>query len=212
MKLYCARTATLLILFASAPLAYADGPYQDLVRRLPDSTNVLITADVQGLRQALGVAPGTTLTAIDLCSLPIAAKQFVLGAHVDLSDRQHIWSIAMAQLVKRMPIQDIAKVEGEAVSQVARYKVVASRRNAYFIDLGQDLLAAGSPANRQQLKRWLSYQKNNQLAALLIHAPSGNGHDPLRGSAFGLALVQDRGLGEEGARRLTVLLLAPTGS
>src|SRR5436853_643883 len=28
------------------------------------------------------------------------------------------------------------------------------------------LLAAGSPANRQMLKRWLAYQKNNQLAAL----------------------------------------------
>jgi hypothetical protein len=166
MKLFCGRSLVLSLFFAAAPLAYADGPYQDLVRRLPDSTNVLVTADVQGLRQTLGVAPGTTLSAIDLCSLPIAAKQFLLGANVDLSQRRHLWSVAMAQLANPMPIQDIAKAEGETVGQVAGYSVVASRRNCYFIDLGQDLLAVGSPANRQQLKRWLNYQKNNQLTAL----------------------------------------------
>jgi hypothetical protein len=65
-----------------------------------------------------------------------------------------------------MTIPDIAKTEGESVGQVAGYNTVASQRNAYFIDLGQDLLAASSPANRQQLKRWLNYQKTNQLAAL----------------------------------------------
>jgi hypothetical protein len=178
MRLVLGRTAALFCALVFVPPIAAQSPYQDLLRRLPVSTNVLVTVDVQGLRQALGVAPGTALTATDLSTLPIAAKQFVLGAQVDLSQRKHLWSIALAQLAQPMTIQNIAKAEGEAVGQVAGYNVVASKRNAYFIDLGDSLLGIGSPANRQQLKRWLNYQKNNQLAALspyLLQAANSSG-------------------------------------
>jgi hypothetical protein len=43
---------------------------------------------------------------------------------------------------------------------------VPSPRNAYFIDLDKGLLAVGTPADRQQLKRWLTFQKSNRVAAL----------------------------------------------
>jgi hypothetical protein len=167
MKQVCGSIAALVVFFSLAPVCKADdGPYQDLLRRLPDSTNVLVVADVPGLRKALGVAPGTALMTTDISSMPIAASKFVMGAQVNMSERRHVWSIAMAQLANKMSIQDIAKTEGEAVDQVAGYTVVPTMRNGYFIELGPDLLGAGSPADRQRLKRWLSYQKNNQLSAL----------------------------------------------
>jgi hypothetical protein len=167
MKPLWSSSATLVVLFGLASLSKADnGPYQDLLKRLPDSTNIVAVADVTALRQALGVAPGTALMASDISSLPVACSKFVLGAHVDLSDRKHVWSIAMAQHAGKMSIQDIAKAENEKVDQVAGYNVVPCIRNGYFIELGPELLGAGSPANRQMLKRWLTYQKNNQLAAL----------------------------------------------
>src|SRR5580693_1471506 len=37
--------------------------------------------------------------------------------------------------------------------------------------------------------------------AVLIQPPGGDGHDPLRGAALRLALVQDRALGVEGVAR-----------
>jgi hypothetical protein len=167
MKLPFRRAMALVVLVGLAQGARAaDGPYQDLLRRLPDSTNVIVVADVTALRQALGVAPGTALMASDMCTLPIACSKFVLGAHVDMSERRHVWSIAMAQHGGKLPIGDIAKAESEQVDQVAGYNVVPCMRNGYFIELAPDVLGAGSPANRQQLKRWLTYQKNNQLAAL----------------------------------------------
>ena len=167
MKPLWGSIAALVVLFSLAPVSHADnGPYQDLLRRLPDSTNAIVVADVVKLREALGLKPGTPLISSDAGSLPIGASKFVLGAHLDLSDRRHVWSIAMAQHPGKMSIQDIAKTENEKVDEVAGYKVVPSIRNAYFIELGPDLLGVGSPGNRQMLKRWLTYQKNNQLPAL----------------------------------------------
>jgi hypothetical protein len=164
MKLSVSPILALLAVFCITQTSQAaDSPYKDLLRRLPDSTNALVVANVPALRQALGVAPGTTLMASDF---PIAANQFVMGAQLDLGERRHLWSIAMCQLARKMPMQDVAKAENEPVDDVAGYSVVASQRNGYFVELGPELFGAGSPANRQQLKRWLSYQKTNQLAAL----------------------------------------------
>ncbi|HMC90765.1 MAG TPA: hypothetical protein VKI17_14505, partial [Gemmataceae bacterium] len=160
-------SAAFVVLFGLTSLGKAeDSAYQDLLRRLPDSTNVVVAADAPGLRQALGVKPGTAVLSSDLNGLPIGCGKFVLGAQVDMSQHKHVWSIAMAQHAGKISIQDIAKTENEQVDEVSGYKVVPCMRNGYFVELASDLLAAGSPANRQMLKRWLTYQKNNQTAAL----------------------------------------------
>src|SRR5713226_671514 len=105
MKLLCGRSAALLVLLGLAQACKADeSPYQDLLRRLPDSTNAVVVADVQGLRKSLGVPPGTTLLAADISSIPVMAKTFVFGAHVDLGERRHLWSIALAQLASKVAI------------------------------------------------------------------------------------------------------------
>ncbi len=156
-----------LLMSGVAPACRADdGPYADFLRRLPDSTNVLVVVDVPALRNALGVAPGTSLMAADVSSLPVMASKFVMGAQIDLSERQHLWSIAMAQLNGKTTIQDVAKAEGEPVDQFAGYSIVPTPRNGYFVEVGKDILGVRTPADRQQLKRWLNYQKNNPLTAL----------------------------------------------
>ena len=64
MKPSWSSSATPVVLFTLASMAKADGgPYQDLLKRLPDSTNIVVVADITALRQALGVAPGTALMA-----------------------------------------------------------------------------------------------------------------------------------------------------
>jgi hypothetical protein len=167
MRLVFSGSLALLIVVSLAQAGQAqDNPYQDLLRRLPDSTNALVVADVEGLRKALGVPPGTSLMAGDVSSLPVMAKRFVFGAHVDLGDRHHLWSIAMAKLTGPLSIADLAKMENAQVEEVAGTAVMESPRNAFFVDLGPELLAVGTPANRQQLKHWLTRQKNNPLPAL----------------------------------------------
>jgi hypothetical protein len=156
----------LLLLIGFAQAGYSGGEYKDLLRRLPDTTNVVMTANMPALRQAFGLPPGTAVAAPEAHCAPITSDQLVLGAKVDLSEQRHVWTIALAHLARKMTIQDIAKAEGEEVEEVAGYSVVPSPRNVFFIDLGQDLIAAGSPADRQRLKRWLTYQKTNQVVAL----------------------------------------------
>jgi len=176
MKLPRAQMVALLALCCLTQASLADeGTFQDLLRRLPNNTNVLAVADVTGLRKALGVAPGTRLASADLPSMPATAKRVVIGANIDLSQRRHLWSVAVCQLERRISMQDIAKTEKEPVDQLADHDVVPSARDAYFIELGPDLIACRTPANRQEVKRWLSYQKRNPLPAIpdyLLQAPN----------------------------------------
>jgi len=164
----CYTLATVfLALLGLMPTCRADGgPYQDLLRRLPDSSNILVVMDVPALRSALGVAPGTSLMAADVSSLPVMASKFVMGAKVDMSQRTHVWSVALAELKGSMSIQDVAKAENEQVDQFAGYSVVPTPRGGYFVEVAKNVLGVRSPGDRQELKRWLNYQKNNPLVAL----------------------------------------------
>jgi hypothetical protein len=136
------------------------------LKRLPDSTNAVVVADVAALRSALGVAPGTASDTANVTGLPTTADKIVLGAQIDVSQRRHLWSIALAQLGKSIHIDDIAHMENEPVEEFAGHKIVLTPRNAYFIDLGNNLLAAYTPTSRQMLKAWLTSQKGKQLVTL----------------------------------------------
>jgi hypothetical protein len=158
--------ALLLLPDLAPPSRAAEGDYRALLRRLPDSTTAVILVDVKALRQALGVAPGTELRTPGLSGVPAMADKFVLGSHIDLSERRHLWSVGLAALDRKMTMQDLAKAEGEPVEQVAGHPAVVSPRNAYFVELGPGLLAAATPANRKMLSRWLAFQDANKLDAL----------------------------------------------
>jgi hypothetical protein len=167
MKQLSGGLTALFILICVAPLSRADGPaFQNLLRRLPDSTNVLVVADVPALRKALGLKPGSAILQSDVSSVPIAATTFVMGAQVNMSQRTHVWSIAMCQHGPNMSIQDIAKLEGDEVEEMAGTKVVPCMRNAYFVELSPEVLAVATPADRQKAKRWLTFQRDNQVDAL----------------------------------------------
>jgi hypothetical protein len=165
------RLSTLLVglvivLHHARPCPADGGSYRSLLRRLPDSTTAVVLIDVKGLRQALGVAPGTALSSAGISGIPVLANEFVVGAHIDLSERRHVWSVALAQIDGKMTLQDLAKIENEPIQKVGTHSAIVSPRNVYFVDLGQNLLAAATPANRKMLTRWLNFQDTNQLDTL----------------------------------------------
>jgi hypothetical protein len=179
MKLWRHRILAVLMVLGVVPALSAQdgGAYKDLLRRLPDSTNAVVVANVAALRTTLGAAPGTALGSAHITTLPISANRFVLGAQLDVSQRRHLWTIAMAQLGKKITIQDVAQAESEPVEQFVGHAIVPTPRNAYFVELGADILAAYSPASRQMLKAWLAYEKNKQfvtLPAYMLSALSGD--------------------------------------
>ncbi len=167
------------LFFGPATACRAGGDdYRGLLRRLPDSTTAIVLVDVKGLRQTLGVTPGTALQESRLASIPVMAGKFVLGARVDLSGHRHQWSVAVMRLDGKMSMQDLAKTENEPVQELGGHPAVLSPRNAYFVELGPGLLATATPADRQMVARWLRFQDTNQLDTLspyLIQAANAAG-------------------------------------
>jgi hypothetical protein len=178
MNLLHSLTTALLVCAALAQTCWAgDSAYQDLLKRLPDSTNVVAVANVKGLHKALGLSSGASIMTGGIAGMPVNAGQFVMGAQIDMSRRSHLWSVGLTKLDKQVSIQDIATFEQAPVEKLTDYSIVTSPRNSYFVDLGPNLLASRTPADRQQMKRWLAFQKNNQLAALspyLLQAANAN--------------------------------------
>jgi hypothetical protein len=165
----CFKVALFVFLGGLQAVQAQDNPYKNLLRRLPDSTNAVVVMDVQAMCKTLGTDSGTTLATLGIANIPLTATKFVMGSQIDMKQRQHVWSIALAELDPKMSIQDIATAEGENVEKLAGYSIVPSPRNAYFVELSPSLLACRTPADRQQLKRWLSYQKLNQFADLTTY-------------------------------------------
>src|SRR5262245_44463197 len=112
MKLPRAPMLALLPLSGLTQACQAEeAAFQARLRSLPNSTNVLAVVDVEGLRKALGVAPGTRLASADLPSMPTTAKRLALGANIDLTQRRHQWSVLVCQVERKISIQDIALTE-----------------------------------------------------------------------------------------------------
>jgi hypothetical protein len=171
------RPALLLaaLLALVPPCRAGDDDYRALLRRLPDSTTAIILVDVNGLRQALGVAHGTALQTAGIAAVPGSASKFVLGAQIDLSTQRHVWSVALATTDGKLALSNVAKTENEPVQDIGGHPAVMSHRGAYFVELGSKLLAAVTPANGKMLVKWLKFQDANQLdtiPAYLISAAS----------------------------------------
>jgi hypothetical protein len=139
--------------------------YKDMLRRLPDSTNVVVVVDVASLRTALGGTAKASEEA-NITSFAATANKLVLGAELDLAQRRLLWSIGIARLGRHISIQNVAQAENEPVEEFAGHSIVPTPRNAYFVDLGNNLLGSYSPASRQMLKAWLGQEKTKQLVTL----------------------------------------------
>jgi len=152
-------------------VARADEPLAELLRRVPGSTNALAVIDVKALN-ATPIAKregwrdrrqvftdGTSL-------LPKNVDRIVMASTIDVSSFRNVWNLALIDLAVNATPEELVAAERGARDQIAGHEVVWTPRDAYLIPLRSRLVAQFSPANRQELARWLRLEKESTVSKL----------------------------------------------
>ncbi len=136
--------------------------YGTLLQRIPESTNLLLLADVEALfnspygrgqqwREKAAQASGQKLGLTD------DITRFVVAAGVELQDAEINWRVGMAQFHGGMPdIQRLAAREGGFVETISRTQVAWTPRGFYLVTFKPDIMGFVAPTTRQAISRWIT--------------------------------------------------------
>ena len=167
----CLLTSCFLLGFC-IPHAIAES-FDELARRIPAGANALVLIDVgQMMTTPLARDQGwsRTLEAAYVerpIFLPPEAKKLVLGAALQ-PNHEFLgkWEVAVMELMEPVAVRSIARSESGYVEQVKGLATAFTPNDAAFVDLGDGVLAAARPADRQFLSRWISCAQNNSGSVL----------------------------------------------
>jgi hypothetical protein len=174
------RFAVLILAIAGRfQLAAADDVLDVARRSLPAQTNAVVAVQVKQLleseaAQTLGWNDRESgLLSVGGTPIPVWIETVVRGAHIHPGQRQRDWTISIANLPATKKFTTLARAEDSYVQQVSGQSIYLSPRDAYFAQIGADVLGAYAPADRQELARWLartSGEGDSQLSPYLQEA------------------------------------------
>ncbi len=158
--LVIAALASLMFTLAQTKI-YADGPFENLARHVPSTTNTLFVMNVEkafntplarqkdwALRQESAFESG-------LMIIPPKATHFMLASEIDLEFMEPKWEIAVADIPDGPKTKDIAVKHGTSVDNIQGKPSVPLSADAYVVRFGAETYGAIAPANRQTTARWI---------------------------------------------------------
>jgi hypothetical protein len=166
--------------------AHAAEPFDQLLARVPEQANAVIMINVpalhksaQGKRDHWETQHQTNFLG-GVTAIPPTVNRLVMAAQINARTLGTSWSIALAELTREASMADIAKREGGTVEQLSGQPVVASPRDAYFVQFGPQLVGSMQPANRQELARWIRFAKQNTqvVIAPFLREAAPTAYDP----------------------------------
>lgn len=151
--------------FVKALLA---GEFDQLLAKVPSSTNALVLIDVEKtlaseLAQKEGWGKKLELAYVNRpVFLPPEANQLVIATALQASaDFAQLWEMGIMRLGEPLSMRSIARSEGGYVDMVAGKSAAWTPSDAYFVDFGDNLLGAVFPADRQFLSHWINTVAGN---------------------------------------------------
>ncbi len=182
---------TIVLNLAVAPIASAQLP--QLVTRVPATANAIAIVNAQAVRSGQ--------LAASVIALPEGIEWYLLAAEMDFEYMQPLWEVAVAYLPEGLAMKDVAAHSGGRLDRLAGSQAVERPNDSYVVSFGPRVVGAMSPANRQNVIRWVRESKVRKAAEF---------------SPFLAAAVQVAGEGaaSDGANQLVIAfdlagLLAP---
>lgn len=153
----------LVALFVETQRAAAQ--LDQLVLRVPSAANALVIVNAQSLHahiQSVGDDwEGAGQTA------PLAGVQWYLqAAELDYEFMQPLWEVSVSALPQAPTMEQIAAASGGRADRLAGSVTVERPNDSYVVAFGPRVLAVMSPANRQQVARWIREAKTRKAPAL----------------------------------------------
>jgi hypothetical protein len=158
-----ALSAALVYLFAFAAPSFAQPQtkYSELLRRVPEVSNVIMLVDVDGLLDSpFGKQEGWREQAKDISRAGLGllddVSKLAVATQLDLRDLDMDWKVGMATMRGALPdLESLAKHNGGFVEQIATQKAAWTPRGFYFLTFPPQILAFVEPDDRQLLAGWI---------------------------------------------------------
>lgn len=154
------RIAAVVLGAACSVVQSACADWTDMSSRLPAQTNAVVAVNVSGmLSSPLAQKENWAqkwADAYDAGLMPVqpGMERVLSGAQLSNSLRDAVWRITQVEGRQPVSLEDIARAEGGYIERVwDKMAVVTS--DSYFISLSPTLLANYTPANHQNIARWL---------------------------------------------------------
>lgn len=150
-----------LLLIASAPCVGVQAQFEGMKYRIPSDANTLVLIDAekmfgspvadrdrwQARRQAAYDA--------GISALPPDATSVMLAARMDHEYCQSIWEMGMVKLREDRNVTTVAARYGGEIDEIGGRSAVRLPSDHYVVQMMSNMLAAYTPANRQDVSRWL---------------------------------------------------------
>lgn len=166
-------TVCLLACLVGAQTASAQGRFDDLLRCIPPSANAILVIDAEAVhasplavRERWKDQHEAEFVNRPLL-LPPEADRMVLAAQMNPNrEFEQAYELAVLTLTEPMSMRSIARAEGGYVDTVDGTEMVWTPSDAYFVDLGNNMLGVNYPAHRQRVGRWAQIAKQSQAVAI----------------------------------------------
>src|SRR5439155_624086 len=148
---------TALLCLLAVTQSPAAGPYDDLLKWIPDKANTLLLMDIYELHKSpLGKqenwAKKHTRTSLGTFgSVSPNMTKVVVAAQLNPSTLHYDWETGVFQLDQAIKERDLSRVVSGTMDSVGGKPIVLSPRNAYFVEFKEWVIGMMKPANRQAM-------------------------------------------------------------
>ena len=197
MSRHLVRCCTLVALFLGLSPVTKASDFDDLLKRLPSQSNVLVVMDIASILESpVGVKEGWKQQHENdyvggIARIPPTAKKLVVGAQLNPAKLDLTWAIGLLENNADINMVQIAKNVRGQLDQISQHQVVAGAPNTFYINLGPRLLGIYRPANRQEVARWLRDSERAREVTLSPYLQSAAAHVGRTSHCLIAADVQD---------------------
>lgn len=146
--------------------------FADMIKRIPSSANALVMVDAKALFDSpIAKSEGWEVDrekrfAAGLTSLPPKAGKLMLAANLDVELMRPHWEAAIAEMEAKTIITSLASRIGGAVDRISNLPAIRLPDNSFVVQFSDGTLGTMSPANRQEVSRWIN-EVNRKPSAYL---------------------------------------------
>ena len=153
-----------LILLAVCMISFpriAEAQLNQLITRAPAESNSLVVIDAQAVLASPMARAGDwddgrrQAHRSGMLGLPADVNYFLMAAEIDYEFMQPLWEIAVAHMPQRPTMKEVAEHCGGRIDRLSGSEAVERPNDSFVVAFGPRIIGAASPANRQQVIRWV---------------------------------------------------------
>ncbi len=191
----------------SAPLAWAQQGFEELIKRAPPGANAIVLINVEKTLESPVAKARDWKTKLGeafesgMITLPPHATRFIQASQLDFETMHPAWEATVVELQEAPNFDNIVKTHEGTRDQIGSHPAAAFRDDSYLVQFGPKVLGQMQPANRQHVGRWVRQADSAKSSSLSPYLQEAANYVEFKGTEMILAIDLADVISEEFAER-----------